>query len=75
MNFVLCWGFNEALYCIEMLVRAENGETLSIVTDYALLEAVQKDRGKDKKYIQTIYVHAEVRKSIKGVAVKIIDID
>ncbi len=41
--------FNEVLYRIEMLVRAANGETLSIATDYALLEAVLKDRGKDKK--------------------------
>lgn len=41
--------FNEVIYRIEMLLRAEVGESLSIATDYELLIDVLEDRKKGKK--------------------------
>lgn len=41
--------FNEVIYRIEMLIRAEKGEVLSIATDYELLIAALSDKEKHKK--------------------------
>lgn len=41
--------FNEVIYRIEMLIRAEKGQKLSIATDYELLRDVMEDRNKYRK--------------------------